>query len=400
MSRFGMRAATAIVGAASTGCGRNVPQTPIAMASRVVAEALEDAGLQRRQLDGLIVHIGSPRGTDYDLAASMLGLNVRFAAEPWSHGRFAATVVAHAAMALMAGLADYVVCLAAYKNSLHGGKHGTKSFSGFRESLRAGGGPHGEVPHAGFTAPGQGAALAARAYFQKYGVSWDKLATVALTEREHANLNPQAAMYQKKLTPEDYASARFIFEPLRLFDFSIPADGATAFILTTKDRAEDCRRPPIPILGFQGISAGPQEYIFGQPALGFNQSDVFDYTSPGENQEVYRMASLKPADVDTLHCYDAFAPNVLYTLERMGHCPVGEAANWIQGGRISLGGDLPVNTSGGMLSEGHLNGWPQMMEIVRQLRGEAGPRQIQDVKVGQWATPLGDSVLFGHSSLK
>ena len=150
------------------------------------------------------------------------------------------------------------------------------------------------------------------------------------------------------------------------------------------------------LLGFQGINAGPQEYIFGQPGLGFNQADAFDYVSPGAEQTVYRMAGVTPKDIDLLQVYDAFSPNVLWTLERMGHCPVGEAPDWIQNGRIEIGGALPVNTSGGMLSEGHLNGWPQFVEIVRQLRGECGVRQVTDAKLAQWGTCVGDSLIFGR----
>ena len=100
--------------------------------------------------------------------------------------------------------------------------------------------------------------------------------------------------------------------------------------------------------------------------------------------------------MDVLEVYDAFAPMSLWAIERMGHCKGGEAADWIQGGRIEIGGELPLNTSGGMLSEGHLNGWPQIAEIIRQLRGEAGDRQVADARIGQWGTSIGDSLILGR----
>jgi acetyl-CoA acetyltransferase len=386
-----------VVGIASTGCrhGQFADRTAISVASEVTLGALQDAGLKRSQIDGLAVHIGSPRGNDYDLVASMLGLNIRFSAQPWSHGRFGASVIQEATMALTHGLADYVLCLAAYRNS-GAGKHGTKTRNTFQESLRDGGGPHAETPYAGFTAPGAGAAMAAQRYFDKFGVAPEKLAAVALADRKHAIPNPLAAI-RKPLSFEEYMAAPFVVEPLRLFDFSREVDGAVALILTSADRARDCLKRPVDVLGFQGISAGPQEYIFGQPGLGFNQADVFDYKSPGADQTVYKMAGLEPADIDLLQVYDAFSPNVLWTLERLGHCKVGEAADWIQNGRIEIGGDLPVNTSGGMLSEGHLNGWPQFFEIVTQLRHEAGERQVADAKLAQWGTCLGDSIVFGRN---
>ena len=99
--------------------------------------------------------------------------------------------------------------------------------------------------------------------------------------------------------------------------------------------------------------------------------------------------------MQTLHCYDGFSPQILWTLERFGFCAPGAAAGWVADGRIELGGELPVNTSGGHLSEGHANGWGHTLEIVRQLRGQAGPRQIPGITVAQWATTLGDSIIYG-----
>ena len=384
---------TAIVGAASTGFSKLATQTPVQMASDVVAAALADAGIERSEVDGLAVHIGSPRGTDYDLVASLLGLQVRFSAQPWSHGRFAASLIQQAAMALTWGMADCIVCVASYNNTAYG-RHGVATRPNFHENLREGGGPHGEAPHTGFSAPVIGAAMASQRYFHQYGVTPEKLSTVALTQRRHAQLNPDAAK-RDDLSLEQYLNARYIAEPLRLFDCSVVVDGAAAIVMTRSDRARDTRSKPVYLLGAQGIHAGTDEYIFGQPGLGVNQSFVHDRPGAGANHHVYEMAGVTPQDIDTLHIYDAFSPCVLWTLERFGFCARGQAADWIQGGRIGLGGELPVNTSGGFLSEGQLNGWGQMIEIVRQLRGQANARQIADVELAQWATSIGDSIIFG-----
>ena len=128
MSDNQWKVSAAVTGIANTSLGprQYANRSAVSVASEVVAEALKDAGLQRSQIDGLCVHIGSPRGTDYDVLAAMLGLNVRFAAQPWSHGRFTASVITHAAMALSCGMANYVLCVAAYRNSNEGGRHGTK----------------------------------------------------------------------------------------------------------------------------------------------------------------------------------------------------------------------------------------------------------------------------------
>jgi hypothetical protein len=169
-----------------------------------------------------------------------------------------------------------------------------------------------------------------------------------------------------------------------------------AVILTRLDRARALERPPVHVLAYQGIHAGVDEFIFAQPGLGVNQAGLFDYEPAGTAEPVFARAGVTPSDVGSLHCYDGFAPQVLWTLERFGYCPPGEAADWVQDGRIEPGGQLPVNTSGGLLSEGHANGWGHTVEIVTQLRGEAGARQVPGLRVAQWATTLGDSIIYGR----
>jgi acetyl-CoA acetyltransferase len=169
-------------------------------------------------------------------------------------------------------------------------------------------------------------------------------------------------------------------------------------ILTSGSRAKDLKKPPVYLRGYQGIAAGPQEFVFGQRGLGIAQAEEFDWLPDGAAEAVYEAAGVAPADIDTFHCYDGFTPHVLWSLERFGFAPAGAAADWIQGGRIELGGALPVNTSGGHLSEGHSNGWGHTMEIVRQLRGEAGPRQIADCGLAMWGTTFGDAIIYGRDS--
>lgn len=393
-----MRAAAAIAGIGTTGLGRFEDRTAISLASEAVTAMLGDAGIARRDIDGLIVHIGNPRGADYDEVANQLGLRVRFSSQTWSHGRFAATIIQHAAMAVSWGLADNVLCLGAYRNS-NLGLIGSKSSWAFEEGLRTTGGAHGEMAYAGFSGPVAAAAFAARRYFHHYGQDPAKLAAVPLAMRAHAARNPGARM-KKPITSDDYFSAPYIVEPLRLLDCSVVVDGAVAVLVTRSERARDYRPDPIYLLGSQGIHAGPDEHIFGQPGLGVAQATVFPYEAPGKDQLVYQMAGVSPSDVDLLQVYDAFSPLVLLSLERLGFCNPGEAADFVQDGRIGPGGALPVNTGGGMLSEGHLNGWSQIAEIVAQLRGQAGERQVPDAKIAQWGTSLGDSLIFGNEAAR
>jgi acetyl-CoA acetyltransferase len=388
------RATVAVAGIGTIGFGRFEHESVAGMANRAVAAALQDAGIERSSVDGLLVQIGSPRGLDYDAVAAMLGLNVRFASETWNHGRFLATLIAHGAMAIDYGLANYIVCLGCYKNSTFT-RHGTKGFPGFIESVREGGGPHAETPYVGMAAPMAGAAMAARRYLDRYGFDREELGAVALAQRHAALKNPMAAM-QTPLSQEQYEASRFVIEPLRLFDCSFPVDVGAALVLTSAERARELRRPPVYIRGLQGLHGGPNEFVFGRPGLGINQAEVFDYEPLGREEPVFQQAGAAPEDIQTLHVYDGFTTQVVFTLERFGFCPAGTGLDFVQNGRIELGGALPINTSGGHLSEGHTNGWGQTLEIVRQLRGEAGERQVPDVRLAQWATTVGDSVIYGN----
>jgi acetyl-CoA acetyltransferase len=386
--------AVAIAGIGTTGFGQFSDRSGASMANQALQAALDDAGLKRSSVDGLISQIGSPRGLDCDELARLLALDVRYASETWDHGRFCATVIETGAMALMNDLADVVVCMAVFRNSAFT-RHGTQGFPGFEENFREGGGPHAEMPHVGLLAPIGGAAMSARRYFHKNGVPSDSLAAIALAFRGHAALNPLAAK-RAPLSREEYLASPFICEPLRRLDCSLPVDTATVVILVRAERAKSLRQQPIYIESFQGLAGGPNEFVFGQPGLGINQRDAFDYVPLGRAEPVFTKAGVTPDDVDTLHTYDGFAPQVLWTLERFGFAAVGEAADWVQGGRIELGGELPVNTSGGHLSEGHSNGWGQTLEIVRQLRGTAGERQIPVCRRALWATTFGDAILYAN----
>jgi acetyl-CoA acetyltransferase len=296
-------------------------------------------------------------------------------------------------MSLDHGLADYVLCVATFVNSRFT-QHGTTGFPGFSENLREGGGPHAETLYAGLAAPIGGTAMATQRYLHKYGVDRDKLAAIAVGQRKGALMN-QLAVMKQPITVADYCASPYIVEPLRRLDCSVSVDTSVAVILTRSDRASDLKKPPVYLRSYQGMAAGPNEFVFGQRGLGINQSEECDYRPLGADEPVFRAGGVTPGDINTLHCYDGFSPHVLWTLERFGFAPPGEAADWIQDGRIELGGELPVNTSGGHLSEGHSNGWGQTVEIVRQLRGEADLRQIPNCQLALWATTFGDAILYG-----
>jgi acetyl-CoA acetyltransferase len=211
--------------------------------------------------------------------------------------------------------------------------------------------------------------------------------------RNHARKNPRAIM-REPLTLAEHQSSRIVIDPLRLFDCCLISDGAAVVLIARGDRARDLRQKPVRIVGMQGIRAGRDEFIFAPRALGINQQSARRPTARPVDLEAFAQAGIAREDVQGFYTYDAFSPLVLFALERFGYCEPGEAAAWVQDGRIELGGKLPVNTSGGLLSEAHVAGWNSICEMVRQLRGSAGASQIAGADVLQWGTVWGDSVIL------
>src|SRR5687768_1371707 len=385
-----MRERTAIAGIGQSAYGRFLPQSQLALGATALKAALDDAGLRREDIDGIAIHLGWPLGVDYDRVAEAYGLDLRWVTQTWLHGRFVTSMLQQAAMAVACGLADVVACFTAIsftrERQILGGP-------GDAEGTREDGGTHGESPPYGLTAPAGGAALGMQRYMAQYGATSEQLAAVPIAFRKHALKSPHAVM-REPLTLERHQASRMVVDPLRLYDCSLITDGAAVALITSSEKARDLRQSPAYICGMQGMRSGREEFIFAPRSLGINQQTVMKWKPQEADLLAYRMAGIERRDVDALYTYDAFSPLVLFTLERFGFCAPGEAAAWVQGGRIELGGDLPMNTSGGLLSEAHIGGWNSILEMVRQLRGTAGERQIPSARHLQWATAWGDSVIF------
>jgi acetyl-CoA acetyltransferase len=385
-----MEVDAAIVGIGCSAFGRGLPQSQLALAAAAFKDALADAGLERRDIDGLSIHLGWPLGPDYDRVAEAFGLEIRYVNQSWLHGRFVTNALQHAALAVSAGLADVVACVTAVSFTRERGFLGGP---GDVEGNREEGGTHGEAPPFGLTAPAGGAAIAMQRYMHLFGATSAQLAAVPIAMRKHAGLNPRAIMRQP-LTLEAHQSSRMVVDPLRLFDCCLISDGAVVVLVARGDRARDLRQKPARIAGMQGTRSGREEFIFAPRGLGINQQSGRPAPPRDIDLEVFDRAGVTRADVQGFYTYDAFSPLVLFALERFGYCGPGEAASFIQGGRIELGGALPVNTSGGLLSEAHLAGWNSIAEMVRQLRGTAGASQIVGAAVLQWGTPWADAVIL------
>jgi acetyl-CoA acetyltransferase len=380
----------AIVGIGTSRFGRSLPESQLALAATAFKAALADAGLKRSDIDGLSIHLGWPLGPDYDRVAEAFGLDIRYVNQSWLHGRFITNAFQHAALAVAAGLANVVACVTAVSFTRERGFLGGP---GDVEGNREEGGTHGEAPPFGLTAPAGGAAIAMQRYMHLYGATSAQLAAVPIAMRKHASKNP-AAIMREPLTLAAHQSSRMVVDPLRLYDCCLISDGAAVVLIARNERARDLKQKPVRIAGMQGTRAGREEFIFAPRGLGINQQSGTRIAARAIDMEVFAQSGVTPTDVQGFYTYDAFSPLVLFALERFGYCGPGEAAAFVQDGRIELGGDLPVNTSGGLLSEAHVAGWNSICEMVRQLRGGAGATQIKDARVLYWGTAWGDAVML------
>ena len=220
-------------------------------------------------------------------------------------------------------------------------------------------------------------------FFQRhkllYGTTEEQLGAIAVAFRKHACLNPNAVMYGKPITIDDYMHARYVAEPLRLYDYCLINDGGVAIIVRRADMAKDLQHQPVLVSGF-GWSEANVDATQLRPRL----KDFYHTAHHGVAQQIYPMAGVTPKDVDVFATYDSFSVHLLASLEGFGFCKEGEGGAFVQNGRIEIGGELPCNTSGGMLSESYMQSWNHQPELVRQLRGGLGARQVHGAEVAQY----------------
>jgi acetyl-CoA acetyltransferase len=222
----------------------------------------------------------------------------------------------------------------------------------------------------------------------EYGTTRDDFAQIAMAFREHALRNPDAVM-KKPMTIEDYHKARLIVDPFGMFDCSLNSDGAGAVIVTSTERARALKQKPVLIKGFATHNN----------TKGWIEEDHMLSTGADESgKRAFKMAGLGPQDVDTAQIYDCFTYMVLTQLEDYGFCNKGEGGAFVRSGALRMGGALPTNTSGGQLSEAHVEGMLQIVEGARQLQGRYGPdRQVPDAEIALVSGHGGNQVC--HSTL-
>lgn len=354
----------AISGVGVSRQGKLPGETPNSLAAEAFVAALDDAGLTRADVDGLLTMPGtkSPEGAKHYLAlGELLGINPQLTGSLSMGGATAGALIQQAALAIDAGMATTVACV-------------------FGDTARTGGSKFDAAAGAdtdswgiwGMFGNAANSAFGAQRHMALYGTTSEQLGWVAVTMRQHAALNPNAVM-REPITIEDHQSSRMIVEPLHLLDCCIISDGAVAVIVTSPDRARDAASTPVHLWG---MGQGHTLEKLGKPDWWYlpHQADCISRT--------FRMAGVSPSDIDVAQLYDNFTISVLFWLEHAGFCAPGESGPFVEGGkRISLGGELPVNTAGGNLSESYMQGWLHVVEGVRQVRGECGERQVDGAQL-------------------
>ena len=376
-----MRNAACIIGVGQTELSRASGRSVQRLAAEAAEAALADAGIPAGAIDGIVP---SPLGpTAEDMIAAFGIADARFTAVPHLGGASAVASLRLAALAIAEGQADVVLAYVA-RNGRSGARVGQRvavAMPGqqFRRNL--------EHPH-GLNTPAQWYSLLCRRHMHEHGTTREQLGAVALTMRRHANLNPAAQMHAVTLTMEEYLAAPVIADPSHLFDCCLETDGACAVIISSAERAKDLKQRPVYIAGAAEGHPLPADDIPGR-------KDFFKIGLYFAAPQALAMAEVGLRDVDFVQIYDCFTHIVLLELEALGVCKPGEAGQFVQNGRIELGGELPFNTHGGLLSEAHLAGLNHIVEATRQLRHQCGERQVKDAEVGI-VTGFGD---FGDGSL-
>ncbi len=382
----GLRNRYAIVGVGHSRIGQVPDVSSLDLLSEAVANALNDAGLGLAEVDGLITRGPDDAYCHHQQIGERLGINARFSTSLDNGGASQILAVILAAMAIEAGLARTVIC--GYGRNAWSRTHVSRE-ARIKNQTRPDTQHDQEFgPEYGYFGAVAAHAFGAQRHMHEFGTTREDFAEIAMAFREHAVRNPHAQL-RKPLSLDDYFNARLIVSPFGLHDCSLRSDGAGAVVVTSAERARDMKSNRVMIRGF-----GSHNNLTGW----FAGENMIRTAAIRSGQAAFHMAGIGPGDVDTAQLYDCFTYMVLVQLEDYGFCKKGEGGPFVRSGALRLGGRLPANTSGGQLSEAHVEGMLQIVEAVRQLRREyPAERQVEGAEIALVSGHGGNQVC--HSSL-
>lgn len=359
---------TAVVGLGQTSFAKGLPDTELSLACQAIALALEDAGIKPSEVDGLASFTMEPN-REVEVARNVGLGDITYFSQVGYGGGAACGVVGQAAMAVATGQCTTAVAWRARKRASKTSRPWSQAAARLSDSQMW-------TRPFGIIRPVDEIAMLTRRYMHEYGATRDHLANIAIAFRKHAARNPASTMGHKPLTRDDYMAARWISEPLCLFDNCLETDGALAIVITSAERARDLPHPPAYIHAFaQGLP--PQHQVM----TNFFNDDPLRGPAWTVAKRMWEMADMTPADVKVAQLYDAFSPLIILSLEGYGFCERGEGGPFTDNGGIEWGtGTLPVNTSGGGMSEAYVHGFNLILEGARQIRGTS-TSQVENADV-------------------
>ena len=374
----------AITGVFDTAVGELPGSSCMGLHAEAALGAVADAGLRLSDIDGVLCAYSftEPHLMLASVFCEHLGIHPGFCAALQAGGASACIMVMQAAALVASGQCRHVLAVTG-DNRLTG-----MTRDGAVAALADVGHPQFERPY-GISVPAA-YALVAQRYLHEYGATLEQLAAIAVEHRRHASRHPQAHK-REPVTLADVMASREISSPLRLLDCCLISDGGAALVVSAPEAARDAARRPVGVLGTgQGHT---HEHVVCAPSL-------TDFGCKQSSQRAFARAGVTPGDIDVAEIYDSFTITLLVELESIGFFARGEAGAAAAAGALGLGGKLPCNTHGGLLSYGHsgaAGGMFHVVEAVRQLRGEAGARQVADAEL---AFVHGDGgILSAHCSL-
>ena len=388
-----LRGQAAVAGIGETTCYKHgqSPDAEFKLALMAILNAAKDAGIDPKDIDGFASY-SNDRNDPSRIAAALGTKELRFSNMQWGGGGGGgAAAVGNAAAAVATGMAD---CVVVFRSLAQG------QFARFGQGPQVptiSGDMAMQAPY-GLMSPAQRYAMKCMRFMHDHDVRHDALRAISLASYHHAQSNPRAVMYGRPLDEAAYDASRWIVEPWRLYDCCMENDGAAALIVVPAERAKDMPHKPSYLLG----AAAGSDHRCGAPSHNHPNYASANFASVAPN--LYRMAGVKPSEVDVLQSYENFTGGVLMSIVEHGFCQPEEANDFlVMDNLLAPGGKLPLNTSGGNLAECYMHGLELQIEAIRQIRGTA-TSQVKDVDVsmviaGPMVTPVSNCIFGSEATL-